>query len=190
MSVKQCKVCNTRLFEVEPFITTQQEIVEFARQSSLPENQKQDIIQKRYLHRGYYCPNGCTTIFVDGPLQLPTMTTNESMAIATQYSKKHLQMFLETHGEKSRIVICVFCEKFGGVKLEGETPTAVYHQPSLKPFCNKRISSAICSDSRIQALQNNWWYSTGDTQAECEYFEYGDSYKWIYKDVTGWSEYP
>jgi hypothetical protein len=110
--------------------------------------------------------------------------------IATQYSKKHLQLFLETHGEKSRIVICVFCEKFGGVKLEGEAMTVVYHQPGLKPFCNKRISAAICSDSRIQKLQNDWWYSTGDTQAECENFEYGDSYKWIYKDVTGWSEYP
>jgi hypothetical protein len=149
MSVKQCKVCNTRLFEVEPYKTTQQEIVEFARQCSLPEDQKQDIIQKRYL-----------------------------------------QLFFETHGEKSRIVICVFCEKFGGVKLESETMTAVYRQPGLKPFCNKRISAAICSDSRIQKLQNHWWYSTGDTQAECAYFEDGDSYKWIYKDVTGWSEYP
>jgi hypothetical protein len=40
MTEKQCDVCNAILFEAEPFKTTQQDIIEFAQQSSLPDNQK------------------------------------------------------------------------------------------------------------------------------------------------------
>jgi len=190
MTEKQCDVCNAIMFEAEPFKTTQQEIVEFARQSSLPENQKQSIIQSRWIHPGYYCPNGCSTIFVDGTIPLPSMTLSDSITIATAYARVHFPEFLQTHGLNSRIVCCVFCQNFGGVRLEGESPTAVYRQPKLDPFRNKKIVSADCSDPRINELKTDWWYSKGKTQAECEYFEYADSFEWVYKDITGWSEYP
>lgn len=177
------------MFEAEPFRTTQQEIIEFARQSSLPENEKQAIIQSKWIHPGYHCPNGCSEIFVDGPISLPSMTLDESLAIATEYAQSHFSEFLQTHAQNSRIVCCVFCRKFGGVRLEGESPTAIYRQPKLSPFRKRRIVSANCSDPRINELNMDWWYSVGKTQAECAYFEYADSFKWVYKDVTGWSEY-
>ena len=178
------------MFEVEPFKTTQQEILDFARHSTLPEAQKQAILKSKWIHPGFHCPNGCSAIFVDGPLPLPPMTLTESIAIATEYAKKHYPEFLDTHGLKSRVVCCIFCQKFGGARLQGETPTAVYHQPKLNPFRNKKITSANCSDPNINELNFAWWYSVGEFQAECEYFEYAISFEWVYKDVTGWSEYP
>ncbi len=177
------------MFEAEPFKTTQQDIIDFAQRSSLLESQKQHIIQSRWIHPGYYCPNGCSTIFVDGPIPLPSISLDERIAIATEYARKHFPEFLQTHGITSRIVCCVFCQKFGGVKLEDESPTTMYRQPKLKPFRSKKIVFANCSDPRINELKTDWWYSTGETQAECEYFEYADSFRWAYKDVTGWSEY-
>ena len=189
MAEKQCDVCNAVMFEAEPFKTTQQEIIEFAQQSSLPDGEKQAIIQSRLIHPGCYCPNGCSTIFNDGPIPLPSMSLDESIAIATEYARKHFPEFLQTHGPNSRIVCCAFCQKFGGVIVHGESPTAVYHQPKLHPFRNKKIVSANCSDPRINELKTAWWYSRGSMQAECEYFEYADSFKWVYKDITGWSEY-
>src|SRR5215211_4091253 len=149
MAEKQCDVCNSIMFEAEPFKTTQQDILEFAQQSSLPESQKQSIIQSLWIHPGSYCPNGCTTIFVDGPIPLPAMSLNESIAIASEYAHKHFPEFLQTHGSNSRIVCCAFCQKFGGVIVDGESPTAVYHQPKLNPFRNKKVLSANCSDPRI-----------------------------------------
>ena len=189
MTEKQCDVCNAIMFAAEPFKTTQRDIVTFAQRSSLSESQKQAIIQSRWIHPGYHCPNGCNTIFVDGPIPLPSMSLRESIAIATEYARKNFPEFLQTHGLNSRIVCCVFCKKFGGVCLEGESTTAIYHQPKLHPFRNKRIASANCSDPRINELKTDWWYSQGTTQAECEYFEYADSFEWVYKDITGWSEY-
>ena len=189
MSQKQCDVCHAVLFEAEPFKTTQQEIIEFAQQSSLSDSEKQGIIQSRWIHPGYYCPNGCTTILDDGPIPLPSMSLDESIAIATEYARMHFPEFVQTHGLSSRIVCCVFCRKFGSVRLEGESQTAVYHQPKLSPFRNKKIVSANCLDPRINALRIDWWYSQGKSQAECEYFEYADSFEWVYKNMTGWSEY-
>ena len=177
------------MFEAEPFKTTQQEIIEFAQQSSLSDSEKQGIIESRWIHPGYYCPNGCTTILIEGPISLPSMSLAESIAIATEYARKHFPEFLQTHEVTSRIICCIFCQKFGGVRLEGESPTAVYHRPKLNPFRRKRIISANCSDPRINELKTAWWYSRGNMQAECEYFEYADSFKWVYKDITGWSEY-
>jgi hypothetical protein len=117
------------------------------------------------------------------------MSLDESIAIATDYARKYFPEFLQTHGLNSRIVCCVFCKNFGGVRLEGESPTAIYRQPKLNPFRKKRVISANCSDPRINELETAWWYSKGRTQAECEYFEYADSFKWVYKDMIGWSEY-
>jgi hypothetical protein len=178
------------MFEVEPFKTTQQDIIEFAQQSSLPESQKQSIIKSRWIHPGSHCPNGCSAIFVERQIPLPAMSLSESVAIASEYARKHFPEFLQTHGSKSRIVCCAFCQNFGGVSVEGESPTALHHHPKLNPFRNKKIVSANCSDPRINELKTNWWYSEGKMQADCEYFRYGDSFKWVYKDVTGWNEYP
>ena len=190
MTEKQCDVCNAIMFEAEPFKTTQQDIIEFAQQSSLPESQKQAIIQSKWIHPGYHCPNGCTTIFDEYLIPLPTMTRSESIAIVAKYSREHFSEFLKTHGQNSRVIACVFCKSFGGAVLEGESPTAVYRQPEHRPFRNKRIISAVCADWRIQELKSDWWYSTGKIQAECEYFVYDGTFKQVYKDVTGWSEYP
>lgn len=189
MTDRRCDVCNAILFEAEPFKTTQQEIVEFVQRSSLSASQKQAVIESRWIHPGYYCPNGCTTILMDGPIPLPTMTLNERMTISTEYARKHFPEFLQTHGLTARIVCCVFCRKFGGAVVAGGSPTAVYRQPNHRPLRNKRIISAVCSDWRIQELKNDWWYSTGKINAECEYFVSDDNFKHIYKDVTGWSEY-
>lgn len=190
MSEKRCEKCNSVIFEVEPFKTTQQAIIEFAQRSSLPEYEKKSIIQSKWMHPGYYCPNGCSTTLVDGPLPLPSMTPNESISIATEYARKYLEQFLQTHGTNSRIVACVFCKNFHGAVLEGESSTSVYHQPKHKPLCNKKAVFVNCSDLRIQELKNQFWYTTGKTRAECAYFKYDESFKWVYKDVTGWSEYP
>lgn len=190
MSQKRCDVCNSILFVAEPFKTTQQEILEFVLHSSLQEHQKQSILKSKWIHPGYYCPNGCSEILMDGPIPLPSMTLDESMAIATKYAQEQFPEFLQTHGLTSRILCCTFCRKFRGARLEGENPSSDYHQPRFRPFRHKRIVSAKCSDPRINQLKTDWWYSTGTTQAECEYFEYMDSFEWVYKDVTGWSEYP
>jgi hypothetical protein len=171
MPQDRCDVCNSILFVAEPFKTTQQEILEFARHSSLQKHQKQDIIRSRWIHPGYYCPNGCTKIFDDGPIPLPSMMLEESMAIATKYAQTHFPEFLQTHGPTSRILCCTFCRNFRGARLEGENPSSNYHQPRFRPFRYKRIISAECSDPRINELKTNWWYSKGRTQAECEYFE-------------------
>ena len=190
MTEKTCDVCNSIMFEAQPFKTTQQDIIEFARQSSLPQSQKQTTLESRWIHPGYHCPNGCSAIFMDGPIALPSMSRDESLAIATKYARRYFPEFLETHGPNSQIVCCVFCQKFGGASLEGASPTALYRQPKLKPFRNQKIISAICSDPGINQLKTDWWYSKGSMQANCEYFEYDDSFKWVYKDVTSWSEYP
>src|SRR5512133_3089666 len=109
MTEKQCDVCHATMFEAEPFKTTQQDIIKFAQQSSLPESQKEAIIQSKWIHPGYHCPNGCSTIFVEGPIHLPSMAFGESIAVATEYARKYFPEFLQTHGPNSRIVCCVFC---------------------------------------------------------------------------------
>lgn len=103
MSQKQCDVCNSILFVAEPFKTTQKEILEFARQSSLKEHQKQDIIKSKWIHPGYYCPNGCTEILMDGPISLPPMTLDEGMAIATKYAQTQFPEFLQISNKLKHI---------------------------------------------------------------------------------------
>lgn len=190
MADERCPKCNAIMFEVQPFKTTQKEMVDFATHSSLSENEKQSIIQSKWMHPGSYCPNDCTKIFVDGPLPLPAMTIDESITIATEHAHKHLKEFLQTHGAKSRIVACVYCKKFEGAILEGESPTALYYRAQHIPFRIKKAIFVHCSDLRIQKLKNQFWYTTGRAQAECAYFEYDEKFKWVYKEVTGWSEYP
>jgi hypothetical protein len=189
MTKQRCDVCNSIMFEAKPFKTTQPDIIEFAQKSSLPEEQKQSILQNRWIHPGYYCPNGCSTVLVDSPIPLPPMSLEKQIATATIYIHEHFPEFLQTHDSTSRIVCCAFCQKFGGAILEDQSPTALYRQPDLSPFRNKKIVSAECSDPRIRNLTTKWWYSKGTIQAECRYFEYGTSFRWIYKSVTGWSEY-
>lgn len=178
------------MFAVEPFKTTQRDIIKFAQQSSLPEGIRKTAIQNGWIHPGYYCPNNCRMILFDGPLLLPAMSLDESITIAIEFARRHFPQFLHTHGITSRIVCCVFCQKFGGVHLEGENPKAVYRQPRLKPFCNKRIISAVCSDPKIHELNTAWWYAKGKSQAKCDFFEHEISFEWVYKDITGWNEYP
>jgi hypothetical protein len=180
------------MFEVEPFKTTQAEILEFAKRPSLPENLKASIVLGRgkWLHPGYYCPNGCQVHYVNSPITLPSMTIVESLAIATDYGHKHFPEFLETHGWNSRIVACVFCKKFGGAVLEGQSSKSVYRRPELKPFYNHRIITALCIETRIQEMEDEWWYSQGEKQTDCPYFEHSEKFKWVYKEITSWSEYP
>ena len=188
---KRCQTCNSILFEVTPFITTQREIVEFAQSSSLSPSAKEAIIRDRWMPPGFYCPNGCTEILVERKLPVPEMTVAESIAIAQRYSQDHHPKFVETHGATSRLVACVHCVNFGGAIVEGRSPTAFYRNPEHRPLCNSRIISARCADRRIQAHHRDWWYDTGKQQPECEYFKYDRRlFMHTYKSVTGWSEYP
>ena len=127
MSQERCDVCNSILFVAEPFKTTQLEVIEFARHSSLQEHEKQSIIKSKWIHSGYYCPNGCTEIVMDGPIPLPSMTLDERLAIASKYAQTQFPEFLQTHGLTSRILCCTFCRKFRGARLVGENPSSDYH---------------------------------------------------------------
>ena len=190
MVAKRCETCNSIMFEAEPFKTTPQDIVEFAHQSSLAEAHKQSLIHDKWIQPGLYCPNGCTTILDEVRIRLPEMTTSESIAIAAEYSRKHHQEFIQTHGANSRIVACVHCAKFGGAVIEGESRTALYHEPKYRSLHDSQVISARCADHRIQMLNRAWWYASGKEQPECDYFEYDRLFKWTYRAVTGWSEYP
>ena len=190
MSTKRCDVCNSILFEVVPFKTTQKEIVEFVQYSSFNEVHKAQILQDKWLHPGIYCPKRCTEILIEyGPPQLPDISLEDSIAIAKSYALKHYPEFLETHGGNARIVACVHCRSFHGSILEGESATAHYHEPKYQPFRNRRIVSAQCSDHRVMALKHSWWYDQGHQRPECDYFSPGPLFAWTYKDITGWSEY-
>jgi len=190
-SPQRCQVCNTVLFEVIPFKTTQQEIIEFVENSSLPVSEKEAIVREKWMHAGLYCPHGCTTVFHEyGPPKLPEMTIAEAIAIGKEFSQENHRQFIQTHGENSRVVACVHCQKFGGTILEGKSQTAHYRNPKLRPLCDSRILSADCSDPNIQKLKSAWWYDIGDKQPECPYFAYDPLFHWTYKRVTGWSEYP
>jgi hypothetical protein len=190
MSTKRCQKCNAVLFEAEPFKTTQQAIIEFAQNSSLGDAEKQAILRDKWIHLGVYCLSGCTAILYEVFVRLPEMTTSKSLAIAAEYARKHFQEFIQMHGATSRIVACVNCGKFGGATLEGESKTALYRQRQHRLLRDRHILSAHCADERIQLLNRAWWYDVGEGQPECEYFEYDRLFKWVYKDVTGWSEYP
>ncbi len=139
LSPDKCEVCNSELFEVVPFKTTQREIVEFAQHSSLPPSERESIIQHRWIHPGLHCPNGCTKIFVEyGQIPLPTMTTSESIAIAQTYSREHHREFVKTHGFTSRIVACIHCANFDGAVVEGQARTALYSNPKYRPLREKQ----------------------------------------------------
>ena len=187
----KCQMCNSVLFKVVPFKTTQREIVEFAQHSSLPPSERESIIRHRWMHAGLHCPNGCTEIFVEhGQIPLPKMTVSESIAIAQTYSREHYQEFVKTHGLNSRIVACVHCANFGGAIVEGQSQTAFYRNPKYRPLRDSRVISARCREVRIQALARAWWYDTGREKPECDYFKYDRLFEHAYKSVTGWSEYP
>ena len=190
MTEKQCPTCKTVLFEVLPFKTTQQEIAEFIQCSTTSDEIKQTVLKSKWLHPGLYCANGCYSELYEVDVLLPVMTLGESIAIANKYSYQHFAAFLETHGTNSRIAACIYCKKFGGATLEGESPTAIYRQATLKPLRNHKIIGSHCADERIQSLPGEWWYSKGQIQAECDFFEYNHLFKRAFKEVTGWSEYP
>lgn len=191
MPTQRCDKCGSALFTVVPFKTTQREIVEFASKSSLPTATKNTIIQERWLHPGRYCPNGCTTILVEyGALPLPEMTTREAIAIAGQYSQRRHREFIETHGATARFVACVHCANFRGAIVEGESLTALFHNPAYKPLRDHRLVAVHCADPRIQELKHDWWCDVGNEQSECDYFQRNRTFVTVYKAVTGWSEYP
>jgi hypothetical protein len=179
------------LFEVIPFKTTQKEIIEFAQRGSLPSVLKDIFIHHSgEVHPGLYCPMGCTQILLElGPPQLPETTQNDALAIAQKYSQEHYQEFIKTHGDTSRIVACVHCANFGGAAVEGRSPIAHYKAPHLWPLRDSKIVSVQCSDPRIQTMSGSWWYDIGKEQPECEFFVPCRIFVYIYKSVTGWSEY-
>lgn len=191
MPTQRCDKCDSALFTVVPFKTTQREIVEFASKSSLPTSVKDTIIKERWLHAGRYCPNGCTTILVEyGALPLPEMTMREAIAIAGQYSQRQHCEFIETHGATARVVACVHCANFRGAVVEGESPTTLFYNPAYRPLRDHKLVTARCADPRIHELKHDWWYDVGDEQPECDCFQSNKSFVMIYKAVTGWSEYP
>jgi hypothetical protein len=188
---QRCDVCNSPLFEVIPFKTTQQEIVNFIQQSSLPAKHKEMILQERWMHPGQYCPNGCTTILVEyGPPKLPDMTSSQAIAIGRTFSQRNHQEFIRAHGENSRIVACVHCRKFRSARLEGKSETALYRNPKFRPLQDSKIISAKCDDPHIQILNHAWWQDQGQEQPECPYFQPEPLFHWTYKSIIGWSEYP
>jgi hypothetical protein len=188
MLSKRCEHCRSRLFEVVPFRTTQQAIVGFAQRSVLPD--KEAIIASRWMHPGLHCPNGCTQVFVEYQIELPKMTTSEAIAIGQQYCQEHYPEFIETHGTASRIVACVHCANFKGAVLEGWHNTHLYRNAKYRPLRNHKILRMSCLVPEIQQLEGTWWYDKGDNQPECDFFRYNRLFEHVYKDVTGWSEYP
>jgi len=188
MFPKRCKHCKSELFEVIPFKTTQQAIVEFAQQSALPD--KEAIIASRWMHPGLHCTNGCTLIFVEYRIDLPKMTTSEAMAIGQQYCQKHHHEFIETHGATSRIVACVHCINFKGAVIEDWHNTHLYSNPKHRPLRNHKVVQTSCIVTEIQQLEGTWWYDKGENQPECDFFQCDRLFEYVYKDVTGWSEYP
>jgi hypothetical protein len=58
----RCKECGEPLFHAIPQATTKEEIMEFARNSNLPDKAK--IEKEGYIHPGTFCPNGCTVLLV------------------------------------------------------------------------------------------------------------------------------
>jgi hypothetical protein len=149
------------LFRVIPFKTTQQEIVEFAQISSLPDKEKAAIITGSWMHPGRYCPNGCTAIFLDGPLKLPDMTVSEAIRIGKEYSQEHHREFVETHGIPSRIVACVHCINFKGAVVKDWHNTHLYSNPKYRPLRNHKVVWASCRVPEIRQLERAWWYDKG-----------------------------
>jgi hypothetical protein len=58
----RCKECGEPLFHAIPKATTKEEIMEFARNSNLPD--KARIEKEGYIHPGTFCPNGCTATLI------------------------------------------------------------------------------------------------------------------------------
>lgn len=61
--MSKCPTCHEKIFKVVPGETTQAEIIEFARESKLPNAKR--IVEERWIHPGEYCPNGCTQILIN-----------------------------------------------------------------------------------------------------------------------------
>lgn len=188
MQLQNCPKCNSLLFAAVPFKTTRQAIVEFARCSSLLE--KESVIQRRWIHPGLYCPNGCyRELWEYGSALMPELTLDEAMRVIHDYSTKYLSDFTKSQGQHSRCLACVHCTKFDGASADGQPLTSFYRNPKLKPLSDSRIISARCREPRIQALHRAWWYDQGKDQPECEYFTPDSLFKFVYKRITGWSEY-
>ena len=189
MSIQNCPICGSFLFAAIPFQTTHQEIVDFAQNSALLD--KEAVIQSRSIHPGVYCRNGCYRELWDyGSNLLPEINLDMALAIVKAYSLKYLVEFTETHGQTSRFLACVHCKKFDGASVKGQPQTSFYRNPSLKPLRDKEIVSARCVDPRIQALNTTWWYDQGHGQPDCPYFEYNSLFRFIFKRMTDWTEYP
>jgi hypothetical protein len=58
----RCKECGEPLFHAIPHETTREQIIEFARNSNLPD--KDSIERNGWIHPGVYCPNGCTVVLL------------------------------------------------------------------------------------------------------------------------------
>ena len=184
----KCDHCNSMIFEVIPFKTTQKEIVEFAQKSSL--KHKESIIASKWMYPGLHCPNGCTVLHRILRIELPAITRDEALAIAQQFSLKHHSEFIETHGARSRIVACIHCKNFKGAVLEGWDNNHVYRNPKFKPLCNHIAVRVSCLIPKFLRHKGAWWYDKGKDHPECDFFSYNRMFKYVYKDVTGWSEYP
>lgn len=184
----RCPTCNAELFEVIPFETTQREIIEFARHSTI--QNKEGIIAGRWMHPGIHCPNGCYMCYVEYRIPLPQITTSEAIAICQQYSQKHHQDFIELHGANSRVVACVHCANFKGATVEGWYDAYRYRNPDHRPLRDHKIVQVSCKATNIQQLEDSWWYNKGESKPECDFFQPGHLFEWVYKDITGWSEYP
>ncbi len=189
MGLQNCPKCNSPLFAAIPFETTRQAIVEFAQHSSMLE--REVVIRGQWIHPGLYCPNGCYRELWDyGSALMPQLTLSEEMRVSQEYATKYLSDFTKTQGEHSRCLACIHCEKFDGASLDGQPPTSHYRNPKLRPFRDSRIVTARCRDLHIQALHHAWWYDQGRDQPECEYFTSNRTFRFVYKTVTGWSEFP
>lgn len=189
MQLQNCPQCQSPIFAAVPFETTRQAIVEFAQTSSLLN--KDAVIRERWIHPGLYCPRGCYKELWDyGSALMPDMTLEEVFGVVKDFSVQYLSNFAHVQGDRSRCLVCVHCSKFDGASLEGQPPTSYYRNPVLRPLSQSRIISLNCNDSRIQALHGAWWYDQGGDGPECNYFTPNSHFKFVYKRITGWSEYP
>jgi len=188
MIPKRCKHCKSKLFEAIPFKTTQQAIVEFAQLSEVPD--REAIIASKWIHPGLHCPNGCTKVFIEYRIDLPEMTIREAIAIGHRYSQEHHQEFIETQGVISRILACVHCANFKGAAVEGGHTNNLYRNPKHRPLANHKVVQVSCGVLEVQQLEGAWWYEKGESQPHCDFFKYNRSFINVYKDVTGWNEYP
>jgi uncharacterized protein YlaI len=181
----RCSKCNSRIFSVSPFYTSERQIMRFIKKCSFISDK--EPLNDPWLHPGSYCPKGCLimeceiilpaipAIFLKPRKNIRSYKNIEKIKddLLDDISTKYDQYFSK-FGKKRHIYLCINCIYCDYILYIDNNTKKVHWDKTkiLPPPDIATITNVICQQTKYwHKTQPYFWLDEGDNYPECDLFE-------------------